>query len=135
MDQQPESSMPDVAPCPRCGTPARLGAEAGTVSCVACGVVSLASVPGADEPWETDEEPIPEAVNEPLPEGAVRCQWCGAINSSELERCQKCNAVFPKPEMDLAMLKAAEDRLRVLEDEITLRERQRKSGLFGKLFG
>lgn len=127
MDQQPEYSIPEVMPCPRCGAPARIDAEAGFVSCDACGVMSLTSVPDMDEPREADDEP--------LPEGAVRCQWCGAVNPPQVERCQRCNAMFPKPEMDLAMLKAAEDRLRVLEDEITLREQQRKSGLFGKLFG
>lgn len=135
MDQQPESSMPDVTPCPRCGAPAKMDAAAGTVSCDACGVVPLETITDTEEPREAAEEPMLEAGDEPIPEGAVRCQWCGAVNPPDLERCQKCNAVFPKPEMDLAMLKAAEDRLRVLEDEIALREQQRKSGFFGKLFG
>lgn len=133
MDRQPEGSSPDTTPCPRCGMPAKMSAESGHVECDTCGGVLVESAVSepllatTSEPQETDDEPMPE--------DAVCCQWCGAVNPPELERCRRCNAMFPKPEMDLAMLKAAEDRLRVLEDEINLRERQRKSGLFGKLFG
>lgn len=117
----------ETMPCPSCGAPAALGAEGKYVECDTCGLVPLSADASAEL------ELVPK--QEPLPEGAVRCQWCGAANPPELERCQKCNAAFPNPDMDLAMLKAAEDRLRVLEDEITLREQQRRHGFFGKLFG
>lgn len=132
MDQHPEGSSPEATPCPRCGMPATRRAESGYVVCDTCGVVQAES---STMPPVADMDEPQEAVDEPMMEGAVRCQWCGAVNPAELEQCCRCNAVFPKPEMDLAMLKAAEDRLRVLEDEISLREQQRKSGLFGKLFG
>lgn len=125
MEQQSQSAASNVAPCPSCGEPAALGVDGAFVECETCGLVPITAAAAFVDPLDEGS----------LPEGAIRCQWCGTANPPELERCRKCNAVFPKPEMDLAMLKAAEDRLRVLEDEITLREQQRKSGLFGKLFG
>lgn len=128
MEQQSDGMATEPVLCPSCGTPAALGSEGAFVECKTCGVVPVTA--SAVEPAV---EPAPD--EEPLSEGAVRCQWCGTANPPDLERCRRCNAVFPKPEMDLAMLKAAEDRLRVLEDEISLREQQRKSKLFGKLFG
>lgn len=130
MEQHTDDTTSNAAPCPSCGEPAPLGAESAYVDCETCGIVPLTRT------TMTSAELEPEVMApEPLPVGAVRCQWCGAANPPDVERCVRCNAAFPKPEMDLAMLKAAEDRLRVLEDEITLRENQRKSGIFGKLFG
>ena len=123
MELQTGKVAPDTMPCPSCGAPAATGAEGKYVECEVCGLV----------PVSVSAEQVAE--QEALAEGAVRCQWCGAANPPELERCRMCNAAFPNPDMDLAMLKAAEDRLRALEDEITLREQQRKHGLFGKLFG
>ena len=124
MEQHTDETASDAVPCPSCGGPAALGAEGAFVECTTCGLVPLAATAAGPAP-----------AGEPLGEDAVRCQWCGAANPPDLERCRACNAVFPNPEMDLAMLKAAEERLRVLEDEISLRTHQRKNWLFGKLFG
>lgn len=124
MEQHTDDTASDAVSCPSCGGLATLGTDGAFVECTTCGLVPVAEKPTGSA-----------AAEEPLREDAVRCQWCGAANPPELERCRKCNAAFPNPEMDLAMLKAAEERLRVMEDEISLRSHQRKSWLLGKLFG
>jgi hypothetical protein len=52
------------------------------------------------------------------------CLWCGAVSPSEAARCVACDAVFPTPEGDAALERAAQARIQAMESEL----RQRRAG-------
>lgn len=51
------------------------------------------------------------------------CPWCGAINSKNAASCAACDAVFPTPEGDAALERAAQERISAMEGAL----RQRRS--------
>lgn len=127
--------------CPTCGSPT----ETGAATCAVCGAVLMAaaSPPPTDialgrvpspAPTPTHVEsgavepahPMPPATPALAAADQKRCDWCGASNPHSAERCQSCHAMFPKPELDEAMRRAAEVRIQSAEDDIAFRQRVRK---------
>lgn len=53
--------------------------------------------------------------------GGRDCTWCGASNPPEASRCASCGAVFPTPEGDEALERAAQARIQAMESEIKQR--------------
>jgi hypothetical protein len=49
------------------------------------------------------------------------CPWCAAPNERSATTCAACGAVFPKPEADAALEKAARDRIEAMESDIQSR--------------
>ena len=143
--EQPAAS----AQCPTCGNPL----DSRATICAACGASLVPSTPmpmpvsptpeifdappevapaspqlttmdaSADAPPVTVTSTAPTA---PITADQKRCGWCGAGNPLGADRCVRCNAMFPRPEQDEAMRRAAEVRIQAAEDEIALRQRMRK---------
>lgn len=61
-----------------------------------------------------------------------QCQWCGAMSSVDAAQCQQCGAMFPRPEQDEALLRAAEERLRAANDTLDMMRRRRGRRGFGR---
>ncbi|GAC1448665.1 MAG: hypothetical protein PVSMB4_06080 [Ktedonobacterales bacterium] len=61
-----------------------------------------------------------------------QCQWCGATSSVAAAQCQRCGAMFPRPEQDEALLRAAEERLRAANDTLDMMRRRRGRRGFGR---
>ncbi|HKV85978.1 MAG TPA: zinc ribbon domain-containing protein [Ktedonobacterales bacterium] len=122
--------------CPACGAPLPSDAR----SCLSCGspVIAAAGAPAAaeiltrapvDEPllWQppsADSPPDPSQA--PLAPGEQRCQWCGGVSPAEADRCAHCQAAFPDPARDAAMLAEAQRRLTIIEQELDARKRPRR---------
>lgn len=49
------------------------------------------------------------------------CPWCGAINPRDAARCVVCDAVFPTPEGDAALERAAQERISAMEGALRQR--------------
>jgi hypothetical protein len=65
----------------------------------------------------------------------VRCQWCGAVNPAGRERCIQCDAAFPKPEQDAAILRASQERIRAAQEYTEMVHRKRGGWSLSRLFG
>jgi double zinc ribbon protein len=121
MDLGPTQDTPPAV-CPACAAPVAAGAR----FCTLCGTpLQLAVEPDA-------------SAGAPLaaPAGGMRqCAWCGAASPAQLDRCTVCGAMFPRPEMDAAVERAAEQWMRsALGDLDARREKRLRRGL-GRLFG
>ena len=134
--------------CPACGAPLPPDAR----SCLSCGSMIVAramdaAVPAAvplAPPVEPVEPPFadppgkpapvegqsldttPSATPVPLAPGEQRCQWCGGVSPAEADRCAHCQAAFPDPARDAAMLAEAQRRLTIIEQELDARKRPRR---------
>ncbi len=65
-------------------------------------------------------EPMAAASAASVADGRV-CPWCGAINTKGVNRCATCDAVFPTPEGDAALERAAQERISEMEKELRRR--------------
>lgn len=131
--------------CPACGAPLPPDAR----SCLSCGSMIVAramdaAVPAAVPLAEPAEPPFadppgnpapvdgqsldttPSATPDPLAPGEQRCQWCGGVSPAEADRCAHCQAAFPDPARDAAMLAEAQRRLTIIEQELDARKRPRR---------
>ncbi|HEX8981529.1 MAG TPA: zinc ribbon domain-containing protein [Ktedonobacterales bacterium] len=125
--------------CPACGAAMPQQAR----FCGACGADAQASPerqPSASEPAEVPAAPLassPDAASEapnavgaaepmvatpvaPVADGRA-CLWCGAINPKGAARCATCDAVFPTPEGDAALERAAQERISEMEKQLRQR--------------
>jgi hypothetical protein len=82
------------------------------------------------------EHPLPDATSGPAPAASAewRCQWCGVVNSGSNERCSGCDAAAPRPEQDLAIERAAEERIRAATESIAAMQRLRTRRGLGRFF-
>lgn len=87
----------------------------------------------------TDPEPASEhgeqaEHGERVDGPARRCDWCGAPNTLEAERCASCNAVFPRQEQDDLLMRASRERVRMAMQDIDEADRRHARSLFARLF-
>lgn len=126
------TSAPLERRCPTCGASMSQDAR----FCGACGSDSLpASAAPAAAPTETlvppppsppavlAETPVPPppAFAAPAPSaiaGGRICPWCDAPNPPDGARCVACGAVFPTPEGNEALERAARARIQSMEADI-----------------
>jgi hypothetical protein len=91
---------------------------------------SVAEPPRAEPlPAPQDAAPIdaiPTLAPVALAPGEQRCQWCGGVSPAEADRCAHCQAAFPDPARDAAMLAEAQRRLTIIEQELDTRKRVRR---------
>jgi ribosomal protein L37E len=101
------------------------------VACAACGASLEADLAGAcADGLATAPVAAPAPATPPL--GAASpseehrlCSWCGERSPATAEQCVTCGAVFPRPEQDAALLRAAEARLQAANDTLAMMQRQR----------
>ena len=133
--------------CPECGA----SLQPGLAACPACGSPITSSLPAVAAPVAVAPTPTdpPLAAAQPADaaptasaggagaeseDGMVRCDWCGHLNPAGQAQCANCGAAYPRPEMDAAFTRQAEERMRAeLEVLDTMRSRRKRKGL-GKLF-
>lgn len=65
-------------------------------------------------------EPMVATPVAPVADGRA-CLWCGAINPKGAARCATCDAVFPTPEGDAALERAAQERISEMEKQLRQR--------------
>jgi ribosomal protein L40E len=121
--------------CSNCGAPLAVSAPAAASG--ARGVPVPATAPTVPEPAasgaaqaDTGDGPVRAAAS--TVRQARQCQWCGAANAADAEQCQQCGAMFPRPEQDEALLRAAEERLRAANDTLDMMRRRRGKRGFGR---
>lgn len=117
------TSAPLERRCPACGASMPLDAR----FCGACGSESLPVSAAPASPVEVTAPP-PVSAAEPLPPAAAPtpsaiaggriCPWCDAPNPLDGARCVACGAVFPTPEGDEALERAARARIQSMEADI-----------------
>ncbi len=128
-----ESRSGSGVQCPTCGSPAL----AGTAYCHTCGTLLSATAPAPG----TDDAALASRFSAPLPSVRAdssaerRCEWCGAMTAIAADRCEHCGAVFPRPEQDEALTRAAEERMRDAQTTIELMQRQRERRGWRRLLG
>jgi hypothetical protein len=96
-------------------------------------------VPVASPLAQSTEPPLADPLSAPPPSevaplfapvtlapGEQRCQWCGGVSSAGADRCAHCQAAFPDPARDAAMLAEAQRRLTIIEQELDARKRTRR---------
>lgn len=130
-------AMAETRLCPACGAPLPADAR----SCLACGsmvvtgsgvaamTADLAASTQPPEPplWQPPSvDSSPDQAHTPLAPGEWRCQWCGAANPAGADRCVQCQAAYPDPARDVAMLAEAQRRLTIIEQELDARKRTRR---------
>jgi hypothetical protein len=67
--------------------------------------------------------PIAATVSAGQADGSAgrTCPWCDAVNPPDAVRCVACAAVFPTPEGNEALERAAQARIRSMESELNER--------------
>ena len=127
------TSAPLERRCPTCGASMSQDAR----FCGACGSDSLPASdhaaptagvappppPPLPAPAAPAEAPVapPPAFSAPAPSaiaGGRICPWCDAPNPPDGVRCVVCGAVFPTPEGDEALERAARARIQSMEADI-----------------
>lgn len=130
MDKMEEIATPRERRCPSCG--AAMPAEARF--CGACGAetapapASDADAPAASEPVTAAPVTAAPVASAPAPKAPASvvaqsgdgrlCLWCGARSPLEAATCVACGAVFPTPEGDAALERAAQERIRAMESDL-----------------
>lgn len=123
----------DVTICGGCGTP--------VTSEPARAPMDTANAPLAEAPTgDVDVPPAPSEQTQPatpkeatttamtVDDANVRlCEWCGARNPLDAERCVSCDAHFPRPEQDELLQRAFQERMALAEQE---EQRRRKRGFW-----
>ena len=123
------TTAPQTRRCPTCGADMPQDARV----CGACGTESLPTV-ASETPAAAEQAPAsaPSAPSVPPPPvaaipatapaaatGDTRiCAWCGASNPLDAASCVACGAVFPTPEGDEALERAARARIQSMEADI-----------------
>ncbi|HST88808.1 MAG TPA: zinc ribbon domain-containing protein [Ktedonobacterales bacterium] len=121
METRPTQDTPPAV-CPACAAPVATG----THFCSLCGTPL--------QPTATPDASA-GATSASSAGGMRQCAWCGTLSPAQLDRCTACGAMFPRPEMDAAVERAAEQWMRsALGDLEARREKRLRKGL-GKLFG
>jgi hypothetical protein len=104
--------------CPTCGASMPRDAR----FCGACGSESRpTAAPAAAEqaPVAAAAQPVaPVAPVAPIVGDARVCPWCNARNPLDAARCVACGAVFPTPEGDAALERAAQARIQSMEADL-----------------
>ena len=133
---EPANETPEANRCPACGSPLPVDA----LSCLSCGSVVVANVgasPAQDipssaqftepSPWQAPRNDSASAQPPaPLAPGEQRCQWCGEVSPADAEKCAHCQAAFPDPARDAAMLAEAQRRLTIIEQALDAKKRPRR---------
>lgn len=106
--------------CPACQAPNGAGAR----FCSVCGAELLGGGPPTTTGAAMGERGAPPTAGSNT--GQMRqCQWCGATSPIGADQCEQCGAMFPRPEQDEALLRAAEERLRAANDTLDMMRRRR----------
>lgn len=122
MDMGPTQDTPP-AMCPACAAPVAAGAR----FCTLCGTPLQ---PTAELDASAGAPPASSSAG-----GMRQCAWCGALSPAQLDRCTACGAMFPRPEMDAAVERAAEQWMRSALGDIEARREKRLRRGLGRLFG
>ena len=69
-----------------------------------------------------DDETVADGTPSTL--GEKLCAWCGARSPASAERCQQCNAAFPKPELDAALQRDSDERIAAALDALASQKRR-----------
>jgi hypothetical protein len=104
--------------CPTCGASMPRDAR----FCGACGSESRPTAAPA-APAAAEQAPVaaaaqPVAPVAPIVGDARVCPWCDARNPLDAARCVACGAVFPTPEGDAALERAAQARIQSMEADL-----------------
>ena len=104
--------------CPACGATMPQDAR----FCGACGSESqptAAAPDAAEQAPATPPPPVAQAAPVASVIGDARiCPWCDARNPLDAASCVACGAVFPTPEGDEALERAARARIQSMEADI-----------------
>lgn len=97
--------------------------------CGSCGSDTLPAEP-ATEPAAERMAATPAASASPAgtqvsAADGKHCTWCGAYSPQDAKRCVSCDAVFPTPEGDEALERAAQARIKAMEGDL---QQQRQRG-------
>lgn len=95
--------------CPACGAQVPSTAR----FCGDCGAEVIPSEVAVNAPLA----PAPFGSVEPTEDGKL-CNWCRAMSPKDALRCVNCDAMFPTPEGDEAVERAARERIEDLNEDI-----------------
>jgi hypothetical protein len=123
-----EDTPPLERRCPACGATMPQQAR----FCGACGMESQSAESRAESlntaaPVAAAPSVAPHTPTDPpvVASGAAYvgadgrdCPWCGASNPPNAGQCVTCGAVFPTPEGDAALERAAQARIQAMEGEL-----------------
>ena len=112
------ADMPqDVRFCGSCGTESLPTAASEAPAVVEHAPAAAPSAPSVPPP-PVAAAPAAPAPAAPLTGDSRTCTWCGASNPLLAARCVACGAVFPTPEGDEALERAARARIQSMEADI-----------------